>query len=302
MTRGPRVVAFTVLAVLAFAGNSLLARAAIGPAADGSVAIDPVGFTALRLAAGAVVLALLVGPRALALPAPGPARRRILWAVVALVAYALPFSIAYVDLGAATGALLLFGAVQVTMGAVGVAAGERTGSRGFVGWLAALAGLVVLLLPGAAAPEPGAAIVMGVAGVAWGVYSLLGREERAPLTATARAFAWALPATLLLAVWPGAWAGATAAGAGLAVASGALASGLGYAVWYAVLPSLTRTVAAVIQLAVPIVAAVAAVAWLGEGLGWRFALATVLVLGGIAAVVVPAKPAAPRAAASPPDV
>ncbi|MFN2321643.1 MAG: EamA family transporter [Trueperaceae bacterium] len=300
MTRGLRVVAFTVLALLAFAGNSLLARAAIGPAADGSAALDPVGFTALRLAAGAAVLALLVGPRALALPASRPARRRVLWAVVALVAYALPFSVAYVDLGAATGALLLFGAVQVTMGAVGVAAGERTGARGLVGWLAALAGLVVLLLPGAAAPDPLAAIVMGAGGVAWGVYSLLGRAERAPLTATARAFVWALPAALLLAAWPGAWAGATPAGAGLAVASGALTSGLGYAVWYAALPALTRTVAAVVQLAVPILAAVAAVAWLGEGVGWRFGLASLLVLGGIAAVVVPAKPASPRAAASPP--
>jgi drug/metabolite transporter (DMT)-like permease len=301
VTRGPRVAAFTVVALLAFAGNSLLARAAIGPAADGSVAIDPVGFTALRLAAGAVVLALLVGPRALALPAPGPERRRALWAVVALVAYALPFSIAYVELGAATGALLLFGAVQVTMGAVGFAAGERPGARGLLGWAAALAGLVVLLLPGAQAPAPLAAVVMGVAGVAWGTYTLLGRGGQAPLTATARAFAWALPAALGFAAWPGAWSGATPAGAALAVASGALASGLGYAVWYVALPSLTRTVAAVVQLAVPLVAAVAAVAWLGEGIGWRFAVASLLVLGGIAAVVVPGRRAAARAGASPPS-
>ncbi|MDF1524102.1 MAG: EamA family transporter, partial [Trueperaceae bacterium] len=301
VTRGQRVAGFTVLALLAFAGNSLLARAAIGPAADGGVAIDPVGFTALRLAAGAVVLALLVGPRALALPAPGPERRRTLWAVVALVAYALPFSVAYVELGAAAGALLLFGAVQVTMGAVGLAAGERPGARGLLGWGSALAGLVVLLLPGAQAPDPLAATIMAVAGVAWGAYTLLGRAGAAPLTATARAFVWALPAALGLAAWPGAWTGATPAGIGLAVASGALASGLGYAVWYVALPALTRTVAAVVQLAVPLVAAVAAVVWLGEGIGWRFAVASLLVLGGIAAVVVPGRRAAPTAAASPPS-
>ena len=288
MTTRPRaVVAFTVLALLAFAGNSLLARAALAPGADGAPAIGAVAFTALRLGAGALVLVLLAGPRGLGRAATGSQRGRAVTAAVALVAYALPFSLAYLELGAATGALLLFGTVQLTMGAVGFARGERLDRRARFGWSVAAAGLALLLLPGARAPEPWAATAMIVAGVAWAVYSLAGRGERAALAATARNFAWALPVAAALAAWPGAWTGATGAGFALAITSGALASGLGYAAWYVALPSLSRSAAAVVQLAVPVVAAVGAVALLGEALDARLVLAGIAVLGGIAAVVAP---------------
>ena len=283
----PWVVAFTVLALLAFAGNSLLARAALAPGPDGAPAIGALAFTALRLGAGALVLVLLVGPRSLGRAGTGTDRGRAAAAVVALVAYALPFSLAYLELGAATGALLLFGTVQVTMGAVGYARGERLDVRARWGWAVAAAGMALLLLPGARAPDPWAAAAMVVAGVAWAAYSLAGRGERAALASNARNFAWALPVAAALAAWPGAWTGATGAGVALAIASGALASGLGYAAWYVALPALSRSAAAVVQLAVPVAAAAGGVALLGEALDGRLIAAGVLVLGGIAAVVAP---------------
>jgi drug/metabolite transporter (DMT)-like permease len=288
----PRTLAFTLLALVAFAANSLLARAAIGPGGDGgAAAIGPVGFTALRLAAGAAVLWPWWRPRRSPVRAPALAptaspRRRAAGAV-ALVAYALPFSVAYVALGAATGALLLFGAVQLTMIAAGRRAGERLGPVRTAGLAAAAVGLLLLLAPGLQAPPLVGALAMLVAGVAWGAYSLVGRGEAAPLAATARNFAWALPAAATLALWPGAWAGATAEGVALALLSGALTSGLGYVAWYLALPGLTRTVAATAQLAVPPIAALGAVALLGEPFGLRLGLASLLVLGGIAAVVRP---------------
>lgn len=285
----PRVLAFTLLALVAFAANSLLARAAIGPGVDGSAAIGPVAFTALRLAAGALVLwpwwrpgrrGGRGGPQRERVPA-----RRIAAGATALVAYALPFSLAYVALGAATGALLLFGAVQLTMIGAGLRAGERLGPLRVLGLIAAFVGLVVLLAPGLRAPPPLAAATMLLAGVAWGAYSLIGRGEPRPIAATARNFAWSLPAAAALAAWPGAWAGASATGVALALTSGALTSGLGYVAWYLALPSLSRTVAATVQLSVPLVAALGALALLGEAIDLRFALASALVLGGIAAVV-----------------
>jgi drug/metabolite transporter (DMT)-like permease len=287
VTSGRRVLVFTSAALLAFAGNSLLARAALAPGPGGEPAIGAVAFTALRLAAGALVLVVVARPRNLGRTGAATGRGRTAVATIALVLYALPFSLAYLELGAATGALLLFGTVQVTMGAVGYARGERLDGRARIGWSAALVGLGVLLLPGVRAPEPWAAAAMLVAGVAWAVYSLAGRGERAPLAATARNFVWTLPVAAALAAWPVAWSGATAAGAGLAIASGAVTSGLGYAAWYVALPSLSHSAAAVVQLAVPVVAAIGAVALLGEALDGRLLLAGVLVLGGIAVVVAP---------------
>jgi drug/metabolite transporter (DMT)-like permease len=284
----PRVLALTLLALAAFAANSLLARAAIGPGADGAPSIGAVAFTVLRLAAGALVLAPWWWPRKALMPGAGSrAPRPFSLGALALLAYALPFSLAYVGMGAATGALLLFGSVQLTMIGAGLRAGERLGAPRLVGLAAAALGLVVLLAPGLRAPPAWAAVTMAVAGVAWGAYSLIGRRTHDPIPATARNFAGTLPAAALLALWPGAWAGTSATGVALALVSGALTSGLGYVVWYLALPALSRTAAATVQLAVPLVAALGAVLLLGEPLDARLALAAALVLGGIAAVVLP---------------
>lgn len=265
-----RAFVLTLLAMVAFAANSLLCRLALR-----TTAIDPATFTAVRLFAGAAMLAVLV---ALRRHRPGGT-----WAsALALFAYAAAFSFAYVRLPAGTGALLLFGAVQVTMHAWGLWSGERLSGLQTLGLLLATAGLVGLLLPGLTAPPLGSAAAMLLAGVAWGVYSLRGKRGGDPTSATAGNFLRSLPFALLLVLVAARPVGPDAAGVLYAIASGALASGLGYAVWYAVLPSLRATTAASVQLSVPVIAALGAVLLLAEPITLRLVLGSVAVLGGVA--------------------
>jgi len=266
-----------VLAMLAFASNSLLCRAALSENLS-----DAASFTTLRVAAGALALAALARRRA------AVGHRDGGWVpAVALFAYALGFSIAYLRIPAGTGALLLFAAVQVTMMGRGIVSGERPSLREWLGLSLSLAGLVVLTRPGLARPDPLGAGLMLLAGVAWGVYSLRGRGAGDPLHANAANFARAVP--LALAVSVGAIALAsmrlTPLGALLALSSGAIASGLGYAIWYAALRGLTATQAAIVQLSVPPLAAAGGVLLLGEALTARLLLAGATILGGIALAV-----------------
>jgi drug/metabolite transporter (DMT)-like permease len=274
--RAPRLALLVGLALLGFAGNSLLCRLALR---GGD--IDAASFTALRLASGALALALLAKWQHRGADAPAPARGD--WgSALALFVYAAAFSYAYLGLTAATGALLLFGAVQLTMLGRGFALGERLAARQWLGVLVAAAGLLVLLLPGLAAPPLANAALMLAAGVAWGVYSLRGRGSRDPLRTTAGNFARTLPLAAALALLG--WGAAHAGTRGLlaALASGALASGVGYALWYAALPSLRASSAGVLQLSVPVLAAAGGIVLLDEALDWRFAAAAALTLGGIA--------------------
>lgn len=274
MTR-TRVLALTALAMAAFAGNSLLCRQALA-----HTRMDPASFTTVRIASGALALALLARSRG---GSPGASGS---WgSALALFAYAAAFSFAYVGLPASTGALLLFGAVQATMIGRGLAAGERLRPVQVAGLVLALAGLAGLLLPGSSAPPAGAAALMLAAGVAWGVYSLRGRGQGDPVRITAGNFARAVPfalATSLVFARGATW---DAAGFGWAVASGAVASGVGYALWYAALPGLAATSAATVQLSVPVLASLGGVAFLGERVTPRLALASVAILGGIALVI-----------------
>ncbi|HWP20559.1 MAG TPA: DMT family transporter [Burkholderiaceae bacterium] len=271
---GWSAVALTALAMLAFAGNSLLCRMALK-----HTNIDPATFTSVRLAAGVVVLWLAACWRR----RDGAARPPGDWrSAFALFVYAAAFSYAYVGLTAATGALVLFGAVQMTMMGTGLLRGERLQPLQWAGFALAVGGLVYLLLPGIAAPSPLHAALMVAAGVAWGVYSLRGKGATDPVTLTAGNFLRALAPALLLSVWMWRSASADATGLAYAVASGALASGAGYVVWYTVLPRLRSTQAATVQLSVPVIAAVAAVFLLGEAPGWRLVVASVAVLGGVA--------------------
>lgn len=212
--------------------------------------------------------------------------------------YAAAFSYAYLTLGAATGALLLFASVQATMVAAGLARGEALAPRQWFGFVLALAGLVALLRPGLAAPPLAGAASMIAAGVAWGAYSLRGRGAIDAIGATAGNFLRATPFALALLLLPGIDRTLEAGGIGYALASGALASGAGYCIWYAALPALRAASAAAAQLAVPVLTALGAVAWLGEAVSWRLAGASAAILGGIALVVVRARTATPPKPAS----
>jgi drug/metabolite transporter (DMT)-like permease len=264
------------LALIAFAANSILCRLALSGGA-----IDAGSFTSVRLVAGAITLYALARGRRAMPRLPGT------WTAAAMLAlYAIPFSFAYVSLTAGTGALLLFAAVQVTMLAATLGRGERPGPWQWIGTLLALAGVVYLLLPGITAPPPGAALLMVLAGVAWGAYSLLGQGSEDPLGETAGNFARAAPVAMAtsLVMLPVLHLGT--AGVLLAIASGAVASGLGYVTWYAALQRLSGFTASIVQLAVPVLAAVGGVLLLGERITARLILAGALVLGGIALAIV----------------
>lgn len=275
----------TALTMAAFAGNSLLCRAALK-----GTTIDAASFTAIRLVSGAVVLWLIV--KATRSDGAGAGNWR---SAIALFVYALAFSFAYVHLSTATGALLLFAAVQATMISYGLWSGERMWWLQVVGLVLALAGLVGLLLPGLSSPPILDAALMLGAGVAWGVYSLRGKGPGNPVRVTAGNFLRAalIASTLGLLFLSRERPSMAAAGVGLAVASGALASGVGYAIWYRVLPSLRATTAASVQLSVPVIAALGGVMFLGESVTVRLVLASLAILGGIALVVLERRPMPP---------
>ena len=278
-----RTITLTALAMLAFAGNSLLCRLALK---DG--AIDPASFTSLRLLAGMVTLWLVARWRS-----SGTGGGHWL-SGLALFVYAAAFSFAYLSLSAATGALLLFGAVQVTMIGRGVWAGERLWSLQILGMVLALVGLVVLLLPGLAAPPLTGALLMLGAGCAWGVYSLRGKGAGDPTRVTAGNFLLACPWALGLSLLTVSKGHLDTTGVACALASGALTSGLGYAIWYAVLPRLKAIHASTVQLSVPPLTAFGGVVLLGEPLTLRLALASAAIIGGIALVLRDKAPARDR--------
>ncbi|EWH03831.1 DMT family transporter [Halomonas sp. BC04] len=270
-----RIIALTSLAMVAFAGNSLLCRIALK-----DTSIDAASFTAIRLISGAVVLWLIVQMRRGTFTGGGN------WSsAFALFAYAAGFSFAYVSLSAATGALLLFGAVQTTMIGYGIYAGERLRTLQIIGVFLALAGLVILLLPGLTAPPLAGSTLMLGAGVAWGIYSLRGKAAGDPLRVTAGNFLRAVPIAVVLSLIMLSGSSLDPAGFWYAVASGALASGIGYAIWYTVLPALKATSAATVQLSVPVIAAAGGVVMLGESISLRLVLASIAILGGIALVI-----------------
>lgn len=272
-----RLFLLTALTMLAFAANSVLNRWAVGPGHIGAVE-----FALVRLVAGAVVLAALVLWQRGGLAWPG--RRGRLAGVLGLSAYLLGFSLAYRGLDAGTGALVLFGAVQVTMFAGALAAREAVPARRWAGSVVALAGLALIAAPGAVALLPLALMV--VAGVGWGIYSLAGRGATDPLAATAWNFLLSVPLALPLFLTTGLVAPDTT-GLALALVSGGVTSGLGYALWYAVLPRLGAARAAVAQLTVPVIAALGGAVLLAELPGLRFWLASALVLGGVALASLP---------------
>jgi drug/metabolite transporter (DMT)-like permease len=271
-----RVIALTSLAMIAFASNSLLCRVALK-----HTSIDATSFTTIRLISGAAMLWLVVYLRR------GTHTGRGNWlSAFALFAYAAGFSFAYVSLPAATGALLLFSAVQITMISYGVWTGERLLRLQFIGLMLAFGGLIGLLLPGLSTPPLYGSLLMLGAGAAWGIYSLRGKNAGDPTKVTAGNFLRTTPIAITLSMLMLNDASLDNVGFWFAVASGALASGIGYAIWYTALPALKATNAATVQLSVPVIAALGGIIFLGEPITLRLALASVAILGGIALVIV----------------
>jgi drug/metabolite transporter (DMT)-like permease len=270
-----RLLILTVLALIAFAGNSLLCRAAFA-----RTQIDAASFTSIRLLSGAIVMGILVWLRS-----DGRMGRGNWISALALFAYAAGFSFAYRGLSTAAGALILFGAVQITMIGDGLRRGERLRLAELAGLLLALCGLVVLLLPGLSAPPLLSAALMLGAGIAWGIYSLRGKGAGDPLKVTAENFVRAAPMAVVLSGVLMGGASWDPEGVGYALLSGALTSGVGYAIWYSALPFLKSTTAATVQLSVPVIAAAGGVFFLHESLTLRLFAASIAILGGIAMVV-----------------
>ena len=275
-----RSIVLTSLAMMAFAGNSLLCRVALQ-----QTSIDAASFTSIRLLSGALMLWLIARLRS------GVNSGKGNWfSAFVLFVYAACFSFAYIGLAAATGALLLFGAVQVTMIGRGLWAGERLRRMQLLGLLLAFGGLVGLLLPGIAAPPLYASLLMLAAGVAWGVYSLRGKGGGDPTRVTAGNFLRAVPFAAILSILLMDGTSWDRAGIGYAVMSGALASGIGYIIWYTALPRLKASTAASVQLSVPVIAALGGIVFLGEAMTLRLVLAATTILGGIALVILEVKP------------
>ena len=306
--------------MLAFAGNSLLCRAALK-----QTGIDAATFTVVRIFSGAVALWLLISIRRwltddriatplaagsktrVGFPSPSSSpkgkddclspsemvRMRVLdwkdagnWiSALALFTYAAAFSFAYVDLSTGTGALLLFGAVQATMMLWGLHKGERLDAIQIAGLAVAVAGLVILVFPGLSAPPLIGSILMLGAGVAWGIYSLRGKGVQNPASVTAVNFVRAVPLSVVVWIFFLPWVHVDSAGVIYAIISGAITSSLGYVIWYSALPGLKAASAATVQLSVPVLAATGGILLLGESITLRYVLASIAVLGGIALVV-----------------
>jgi drug/metabolite transporter (DMT)-like permease len=268
-----RGLVLTSLALAAFAANSLLCRLALH---DGNM--DPVGFTVIRLASAALALFILTRIRR---DGARPTRSGDWISAFWLFLYAITFSCAYVQLETGTGALLAFGAVQVTMILFGLLTGERPPRQVWAGLLLALGGVVYLLLPGASAPDWLPAASMVLAGIAWGIYSLRGRGVRDPGAATCGNFVRTVPMVLVVGAVFVSRLQFTTQGLVAGIASGAIASGLGYILWYRALAYLTATRAAIVQLAAPILAALGGVAFLAEALSSRLVFAALAVCTGV---------------------
>jgi drug/metabolite transporter (DMT)-like permease len=265
---------YTALALVAFAANSVLCRLALGQGA-----IDAASFTTIRLVCGALVLLIVnrVGKST------GAAADRGNWtSAFMLFLYAVTFSFAYISLNTGTGALILFASVQATMIIFAICRGERLGLAGSLGLLTALGGLTYLVFPGLQAPSPAGAVLMAVAGISWGIYSLRGRGTGSPTAVTTDNFLRSTPFVLLVSLIFFTNLQLTFAGAFLAALSGGLTSAIGYVIWYAALRDHSATSAALVQLLVPVLAALGGVVFMSETLTIRLVLSSAMIIGGVA--------------------
>jgi drug/metabolite transporter (DMT)-like permease len=281
-SRGATTATLTVLALIAFAANSVFCRLALA-----EPIIDPASYTAARLITGAVALWIIVVLRRNG----SFGKSGGSWISAAtLFLYAVTFSFAYISLSAGTGALILFAAVQITMIAVGLYTGERPRILEWFGLLIAIAGLIYLVSPGVTAPSTGGSVLMATAGIAWGVYSLKGRYASNPVLITTDNFLRTVPLAIAVALLWSPVLTMTFRGLLWAALSGSITSGVGYVLWYAALPRLTATRAATVQLTVPVLAAIGGVTVLSEAVSLRLVISAVVILGGVGLAVSYQKP------------
>ncbi len=272
---------YTALALIAFAGNSVLCRLALA-----SGAIDAANFTIIRLLSGALALAVILAVSQTRAHTSKPIASKGGWlAAFMLFVYALAFSYAYIWLDTGTGALILFSAVQITMILLGIKAGNRLSGIEWLGIAAAFSGFVYLMIPTLSTPSLAGFLLMSLAGVAWAVYTLKGQGSVNPLSDTTFNFARTLPFLIVVLLFGLQMSSISREGVILAVMSGALTSGVGYAIWYAALKGLTATQAAVVQLLVPAIAAIGGVMFAGEALSTRLVFATMVIMSGISLVI-----------------
>lgn len=273
MEKSFRIILLTIFALIAFAFNSILCRLALG-----KETIDAVGFTTIRLISGAITLSII----SLVLNRKQTELKRGNWlSAFFLFTYAICFSFAYLKLTTATGALILFGSVQLTMICIALIKGERPKVLEWLGLFLAFGGLIYLVFPGLSAPPIFSSILMMSAGIAWGFYSLRGKASENPLADTTGNFIRTVPLILVIGLLFLSNIQISMKGITFAVLSGAIASGIGYSVWYSVLKDHTATRAAILQLSVPAIASVGGVIFLAENLSVRILLASSLILGGI---------------------
>ena len=272
-----KTIVLTIMALVAFAANSVLCRLALGAGA-----IDAASFTGVRLLSGSLILMAILK---ISDSRNNSASRGSWPASLALFLYAIAFSYAYITLDTGTGALILFGAVQITMILLSILSGNRLHAMEWVGIGTAFAGFVYLVLPGVSAPSLIGFLLMTVAGIAWGIYTLQGRGSSDPLADTCYNFLRTTPMVLMLAIVVLPEAQFSTEGILLAVVSGAIASGIGYTIWYAALGGISTTQAAVVQLSVPVIAALGGVVFSAETITWRMTSSGALILGGILLVV-----------------
>jgi drug/metabolite transporter (DMT)-like permease len=272
-----KTIVLTIMALVAFAANSVLCRLALGAGA-----IDAASFTGVRLLSGSLILMAILWIS----DSRNTSASRGSWpASLALFLYAIAFSYAYITLDTGTGALILFGAVQITMILLSILSGNRLHATEWIGVGIAFAGFVYLVLPGVSAPSLIGFLLMSVAGIAWGIYTLKGRGSSDPLADTSYNFLRTTPMVLMLAILVLPEAQFSTEGILLAVVSGAITSGIGYTIWYAALGGISTTQAAVVQLSVPVLAALGGVVFSGETITWRMTSSGALILGGILLVV-----------------
>lgn len=276
-----KTILFTGLALIAFAANSVLCRLALGESA-----IDASTFTIVRLLAGAIVLTVIMSISKIKSNSNTNSSTKGSWpASIALFIYALTFSFAYVTLDTATGALILFGSVQITMILMSIFSGNRLHISEWFGMAIAFTGFVYLILPGVTTPSVIGFLLMTVSGIAWGIYTLKGRGSQNPIMDTAFNFLRTMPFVIILAVITIKYAHYSSEGILLAVLSGSIASGIGYMIWYSALSGLSVTQAAVLQLLVPVIAAVGGIIFVSESISFRLTVSSAMILGGILMVV-----------------